>query len=354
MTRRPAQTLFLSAAAALAAIIIGLSVGSAGEVGPAPSADRAAEAPGAVAATVGEHVFSLEEVDARAATRLSKVRMDEYRIRRQVLDAMISERVLRLEAAARDIAVEQLLEQEVTSRVADPTQEEIDAFYAQNRSRYGAQTKEQVTQTIVSVLRSQKLSDRQRAFLRDLRAKYGVRVSLEPPRTRVALDDDAARGPEGAPIVIVEFSDYQCPYCKRAEATVEQVLSMYGDKVRLVYRDYPLSFHKNAQTAAEAAECADEQGKFWQMHKAIFADQSKLATEQLVETAASIGLDADAFRECLDSGRYAEEVRKDLEDGQRYGVTGTPTFFINGIMMVGAKGVDSFAEIIDQELERIP
>ena len=159
-------------------------------------------------------------------------------------------------------------------------------------------------------------------------------------------------GPDNAPVTIVEFSDYQCPYCSRAETTVQEVLKKYGDKVRFVYRDYPLSFHPNAENAAIGAGCAKDQGKFWEMHGAMFNNQAKLGKDDLVATAAGLGMDKDKFKACLDAGKHKDEVQKDFQDGMKYGVTGTPTFFINGIMMVGARDVNSFAEIIGQELER--
>ena len=308
----------------------------------------------AAAATVGDYVVTLEEVDERAASRLSKVRMEEYNVRRSSLDAILSEHLLDLEAKSREMEPAELLEKEVVSKVDDPTAKEIETYYARNKRQFGAKSLEQATPSITSRLRSQKLAVLKSSFVQQLRDKYEVRVTLDPPRTRVALDDDASRGPEDAPITIVEFSDYQCPYCKRAEETVEQVIARYPDKIRVIYRDYPLHFHQNAKTASMAAECAEEQGKFWEMHKAIFTDQSKLSSEQLTQTAGSIGLEVEPFKECLESNRYAAEVDNDFNDGQSYGVTGTPTFFINGIMIVGAQGVDAFSEIIDRELERAP
>src|SRR6267378_4100833 len=197
-----------------------------------------------------------------------------------------------------------LLKTDVTDKVTDAPQAEIDSFYEQHKPQFGTQTKEQLAPQIAAMLKNQKLADAQRDYMKGLRKKYGVKTLLEPPRIEIAVDNDAAKGPAKAPVTIVEFSDYQCPYCSRAEMTVQEVLKKYGDKVRLVYRDYPLQFHPNANIAAQASECAKDQ------------------------------------------------VQKDFDDGQKYGVTGTPTFFINGIPMVGARDVNSFAEIIDSELER--
>lgn len=319
--------------------------------GDAAKGKKKGAADGAAAAIVGDRSISLAELDEQAAGALAKVRQQEYEVRQQILDGIINEELLKKEAAAKGVDHEALMEG-VRSGVADPAQAEIDAFYEQNKARYGTQTKEQVLPQVGTILKSQKVLMAQRAFLEGLRKKYAVKVLLDPPRVQVAEDDDATLGPKSAPITIVAFSDYQCPYCSRAEVIVQQVFDKYGDKVRLVFRDYPLSFHQNAQGAAEGAECAKEQGKFWEMHKSLFANQSKLSPAELVETAAGIGLDKDKFKACLDAGKFRAEVQKDFSDGQSYGVTGTPTYFINGIMLVGAKPLDSFSEVIDQELAR--
>lgn len=309
-------------------------------------------APTATVAVIGDQKISLADLDNAAASALMRVRQDEFNVRKQALDGLLNDRVAEKEAAAKGVTKDALLKAEITDKIGDPAQAEIDSWYEQNKARLGAQTKEQLQPQIVTMLKNQKVQDLQRGFYKGLRQKHGARVLLEPPRVEVALDDDPARGPAKAPITIVEFSDYQCPYCSRAETVVQGVLSKYGDKIHFVYRDYPLPFHQNAKTAAQGSQCARDQGKFWEMHAALFANQQKLAAADLVETAGTLGLDKDKFKACLDSDKYKDEVERDMEDGQKYGVTGTPTFFINGIPMVGAQGVDAFTDIIDSELER--
>jgi protein-disulfide isomerase len=347
-----ALTLIVAATAFACAAAAGDS--NKDKAGPKAAAAKAASplTPASPAAAIGDTTITLQEVDAEA--NLTQVRQQEYEIRKQTLEAMLNEKVLEKEAAARGISQEELLKKDVTDKVADPADAEVAEFYEKNKARYGAQTKEQAAPQITAQLRTGRLLDAQRAYLKSLRQKHKARILLEPPRVAVAIGDDAARGPARAPITIVEFSDYQCPYCSRAEVTIEEVLKKYPDKIRLVYRHYPLKFHNNAETAAMGAECAGEQGKFWEMHKAMFANQAKLAAADLVETAGGIGVDKDKFKACLDSGRHREGVQKDFQEGQEYGVTGTPTFFINGIPMVGARGVEAFAEIIEAELERAP
>jgi len=197
------------------------------------------------------------------------------------------------------------------------------------------------------------MGERQAEFLSGLRAKADVRILMEPPRLRLAVGDDPTRGPADAPVTIVEFSDFQCPYCSRATATLKKLETAYPGKIRLVYRDFPLvQIHPNAARAAEAAACANEQGKFWPMHDVMFEHQDKLGEADLKQSAASLGLDAAKFDQCLESGRYTGQWKKDTAEGEQYGVSSTPAFFINGRLVVGAQPFESFARIVDEELAR--
>ena len=177
-----------------------------------------------------------------------------------------------------------------------------------------------------------------------------------PAQTHVAnseglVDDDPSVGPADAPVTIVEFSDFQCPFCARSAIVVHEILDTYGDQVRFVYRDYPItSIHPFAQKAAEAGECADDQGKFWELHDIIFTNQDRISVDHLKGYAKDLGMDTDVFNACLDSGKYETEVLKDLMDGQNAGVSSTPTFFVNGEMIVGAKPFSVFQAVIDSKL----
>jgi protein-disulfide isomerase len=175
----------------------------------------------------------------------------------------------------------------------------------------------------------------------------------QPEIISVSIDDDSILGDEDAPVTIIEFSDYECPFCARFYLnTFPQLKREYIDtgKVKLVYRDFPLSFHQNAQKAAEAAECAGEQDKYYEMHDKIFENQQAITTTNLKEYAKEIGLNTNEFNECLDSGEKANEVQKDFQDGQSIGVRGTPTFFINGKLLRGAQPFEEFQKIIEEEL----
>ncbi len=168
----------------------------------------------------------------------------------------------------------------------------------------------------------------------------------------VSADDDPVKGDSNAKITIIEFSDFECPFCQKVEPTLKKIMDKYAGKVKLVYRDFPLAIHKNAQKAAEASQCADEQGKFWDYHGLLYANQKALTIADLKKYAVDLKLDATKFNECLDSNKFADEVKKDLADGEAAGVDGTPAFFINGRKIVGAQPYEAFEKIIEEELKK--
>lgn len=174
-----------------------------------------------------------------------------------------------------------------------------------------------------------------------------------PEKFAVSIDDDSVKGSDDAPITMIEFSDYECPFCERFYLqTLPHIQKDYIDtgKVKYVFRDYPLSFHLNATKAAEAAECAGEQKKYWDYHDTLFQHQNALDNKSLKQYALNLGLDTAAFNQCLDSGAMAGEVQNDFEEGSRLGIRGTPTFFINGTKVVGAQPYDTIKQIFEREL----
>lgn len=175
----------------------------------------------------------------------------------------------------------------------------------------------------------------------------------QPTKVSVSAEDDAVLGNANASVTIIEFSDFECPYCgKFFTETLPLIKQNYINtgKVKLVYRDFPLSFHPDSEKAAEAAECAGEQSKYWEMHDKLFENQNALGVDSLKQYAKDIGLDSAQFNACLDSGKMTSEVQKDSADGQSYGVSGTPTFFINGVELVGAQPYSAFDQAIKQAL----
>ncbi|VVB81415.1 Thioredoxin [uncultured archaeon] len=174
-----------------------------------------------------------------------------------------------------------------------------------------------------------------------------------PAKADVSAENDAVKGEANAPVTIIEFSDYQCPFCGRVEASLKTVEEKYikTGKVKLVYRDFPLGMHDKAQKAAEASECAHDQGKFWEYHDKMFANQNALDIFSLKQYAKDVGLDTDKFDKCLDSGEKASEIAKDVADANAAGVTGTPIFFINGVALRGAQPYNAFETAIEAALK---
>lgn len=267
--------------------------------------------------------------------------------------------------AARRMMMERLLEQEEKRRGLDtaaimraesakapPVEEaEVRAAFEANRERFAGQSYEQAAASVRAQLEQQRRSEAGRAYLESLLSKAGFQLLIEPPRIPLSAGG-ASRGPSNAPVTLVQFTDYQCPYCLRSEPTVAKVRERYGDQVRVVVRHFPLEFHPKARGAAEAAACAGRQGRFFEYHDALFQNQNALALPDLEARAKQVGLDLAAFRSCLSAKQTAKEVDADLEEARRAGVTGTPAFFVNGILLSGAQPLEAFVEVIDAELAR--
>jgi protein-disulfide isomerase len=203
-------------------------------------------------------------------------------------------------------------------------------------------------------LKQARLQQARDAFYKRLRDKAHVAIMLSPPRIQVGVDPARLKGNPDAPVTIVEFSDFQCPYYQKVQASLQEVLAKYGGRVSLAFRDYPLrDIHPRARAAAEATRCAGEQGQFWAYHDLLYANQSKLAPATLRNHARDLGMDAGAFEACQASGKHASTVEADVKEGARAGVSSTPSSFINGIFLSGAQAAPAFEKLIDAELAAV-
>jgi protein-disulfide isomerase len=316
-----------------------------------------AEAPSAgqsgVVAKIGSEQVTQSDLESFAAPELMRLRQERQDVLEKGLDRLLSNRVITKEAKAKGMSVADLLAQEVTGKVAEPTDAEVDAFYESQKERIDV-PKEQIAPRIKEYLKQQKEQEAFTAYADRLKAKYGVEVLLEPLRIPVDSQDAPSRGPADAPVTLVEFGDFQCPYCAGLESTLRQIRKNYGAKVRLVFRQFPLeSIHPQAWKSAEASLCAREQGKFWELHDAMYGDQKALSVPDLKSAAAHLGMDADRFGQCLDEGKYEQAIRADLRAGEAAGITGTPALFVNGRPVPGgAAEYEVVAKFIDDELTR--
>ncbi len=262
--------------------------------------------------------------------------------------------LIEAEAAAKGVSDENLVKAEVEDKVSAATDAEIEEYYQVVRRQLRGQPLDAVRPQVEGALLQKKQAERFQAWIEELKATYELTLDIpypDLPRIDVSLDDDPSKGPDEAKVTIVEFGDYECPYCKKGQDTLEAVLAAYGDDIHFVYRDFPLSFHQNAIPAAVAANCAGEQDKYWEMHDLLMANQRSFSAEAYEGWAAELGLDAAAFDACSAKPEHVEEVQKDFIDGQRLGVTGTPAFFVNGVFLNGAVPYDEFKGIIEAELE---
>jgi protein-disulfide isomerase len=307
-----------------------------------------------VAGYVGETPITVAEVEDKATGELKKLEQQRFELLQNTLNAIAMDKMLAAEAEARGVTTEELIQIEVRDKVAEPTVKEISAFYEQNKARMGERTLEETSDRIKQHLAQQRATERAGVFENELKQKTGFRVTLEPPRYELqALTGETSSGPADAPVTIVEYADYQCPYCKRSHPGLVRLLADYGEKVRYVYRDFPLNFHPRAVPAAVAARCAGEQDNYWDYHNNLLEMEGDLSDDDLKQRAEQIGLNVDEFSACLTAGRYEDTIQAAFESGQKLGVTGTPSYFINGRMKVGAVPYEQLKEIVDDELARL-
>jgi protein-disulfide isomerase len=335
--------------AAIALVAAGLSAPAC-----AAEANSAAAAGGAlpqVVAEVSGKPVTLAELEEALAPQLSALDRQRQQLLVDGLDGLVEQKILEAEAAARGVSVEELFRVEIEAKAGEVTDAEAQAFYEENKARINRPI-EQMMPQIKNYLANQKRGELRDGLLASLRAKHTTRILLEPVRADVDDPTAPSKGPASAAVTIVEFSDFQCPYCTRVNPTLQQAIATYGDNLRIVFRQFPLNIHPQAQKAAEASLCANDQGKFWELHDAMFADQRNLAVEQIKEKAAGVGIEAGAFATCLDSGKYAAQVAADLAAGSAAGVSGTPAMFVNGRFLSGAVPFEQLSKLIDDELAR--
>jgi protein-disulfide isomerase len=324
----------------------------------APAEQAAPQSPDTVVAEVGGRKITLKDVDERwqSLDPAERARVTQllYQHRRNVLDQIMGDMLIEEAAKAANVPVPQYLSEETGKRVQPVTDAEVQQFFEANKERAQGRTLEQLRQPIQEFLAGQRQQQARAQLVDDLKKKGGgARVMLDPPRVNIEVAaTDPVKGPANAPITIVEYSDFQCPYCARVNPTLDQVRKEYGDKVKIVFKDFPLPNHAEAPKAAEAAHCAGEQGKFWELHDRLFANQQTLQLPALKEHATAVGLDMNAFNQCLDSGKHASRVAANMKSGEALGVASTPTLYVNGRPVVGAQSFEYFKAVIDEELAR--
>ncbi len=302
-----------------------------------------------------------EDLRKAAASDLDNlsIQVDEMnanvaRMEHQILETnllhLLADKMFEAEAAKRGITKDAFLDKELQGKVKEPSIQDIAAFYEANRQRFN-QPLDKVADQIQQYLKAQNRLKAMGDLADSLKTDYGVKMLLPPLRVKVATEGSPSRGPKEAPVTIVEFSDFQCPYCAQLSKTLHEAMAKYGDRVRLVYKQFPLSqIHPFAEKAAEASLCAADQNHFWDLHDLMFDKQNELKEEDLKARGAELKLDSAAFNDCLTSGKEAGKVKQDQREGFSLGISTTPSFFINGRYFSGALTLADISKAIDEEI----
>jgi protein-disulfide isomerase len=323
------------------------------------SSAPAQQAGGDAAARVGERTITVKELDDRwravDPSGHSEATQKLYEGRRNALDELVAEMLVAEAATGTGMSPDAYVESEIAKRAKPVTDADVVTFYQSNIGQMQGRSLDVMAPVINRYLAEQQQAAARQALIADLK-KGGpaLRVLIDAPRYDLALaPTDPALGSTTAPVTIVEFSDFQCPFCQSVAPTLKQVLKTYGDKVRIVWKDFPLTqIHPEAFKAGEAAHCAGEQGKFWEYHDRLFANQEALQADSLKTYAADLGLDTATFNACVDASKYGDRVREGVAQGSRLGVNSTPTLYVNGRMLAGAQPYEVIAAVIDEELAR--
>lgn len=338
---------------AICTLALALGLGCPQQQTGAPDAGDAADS--TPAASLNGEVITVAELDGWLRDQLFQQAtgngdpMKLYELRSQGLDDLISQRLVEKEAEPLGIPAEELAEEEARKRSTVSDQDVLD-FFEGNKERMGEIAFEDVAPRIRRHLEQQRRQAGAQEYVDELRARASIEIFIDAPRADVAATGPSL-GPEDAAVTIVEFSDYRCGYCKKAESVMRELLERYPEQLRIVSRHFPLN--DVSRGAAEAASCAHEQGRYWDFHRRLFAPTgAELDSESLKQYASDLELDLEAFEACVDERRFQAQVEADLADGRQAGVRGTPAFFVNGIPVRGARPLDDFVSVIEKEIER--
>ncbi len=300
-----------------------------------------------VIATVNSKKISRSELAKYGSSKLLQMRYQMYLAEQKALDQMIDEQVLADEAASQHLTIDELIARNVTAKIAEPTEDQLRLYYDDLGLK---EPFDEVRSKIADHVRQARSAKLRTAYIEQLRAKANIVTTLAPPRADVATGDAPRIGPASTPVKVVEFADYECPYCQKVNAHLAKLRQEFGDQISIYFKDFPLPMHARAQKSAEAARCARLEDKFWQYHDVLFEERQH-EPEQLKSYARRLSLNGEKFDRCLDKGEQAETVKKDLAEAQQLGLTGTPSFFINGIFVSGAVEYSTLRDIVRQQLK---
>src|ERR1044071_1722039 len=319
------------------------------------AAVASAQTPETTVAMVNNIEITQKQVDDSVAAQIYPLQQQLYAIRKVALENLITTKILESEAASRRISIADLRKQ-LTFGEVNVTRAQVEDAYKQNASFFATMSPDEARERLRLDLENQERMKYYRAGLDALRKKWPTTMNFSPPVFVSELDDGVSpvRGPTNPIVTIVEFSDFECPFCKQVQSALKQTLESYGREVRLVFKHLPLEGHRNSLPAARAAYCAAEQERFWQFHDALFA-AGNLSPPGFERIASDLGLGLPKFQECVASERSRAAVVRDIEAARLLRIESTPSFVVNGKVIKGALSFADFQKIIEQELsQRVP
>ena len=299
-----------------------------------------------VVANVGGVKVTMAELEQEESAKLLSAHYQYYQAQTKALNDLIDKKLLEQKAKSENLTVDQLVDRDIKSQVTDPTEDQLKVYYEGLETD---QPYEAVRGKILDQVRMLRTQKARSTYLKTLRVQTTVYITLAPPRANVDTQNAQVMGPDKPTVTLVEFADYECPYCQKVAADVKKLQADFGTRVAFLYKDFPLAMHSRAEKAAEATRCASKQGKFWEFHDELFHSK-ELDVDQLKAQARALKLDPAEFDKCLDSGEEAAVVEKDRKEGVRLGITGTPSYFINGHFLSGALDYATLRQIVEQQL----
>jgi protein-disulfide isomerase len=300
----------------------------------------------AVVAEINGHKVIAAELEEKEAGKLLQAKYKYYLAERDALEQFIDDELLDMQAKKEGVTRDELFKRHVSSTVPEPTEDQLRFYYE------GVQTDESYEAArphIIDTIHQLRTKKAAAAYIAELRGQYGVVIELNQPSVHVEVGNAPRLGSEKAPVQIIEFADYECPYCQKVNDDLIRLREQFGSQVSVVYKDFPLPMHPLAAKAAEAAHCAGAQGKFWEFHDSLFQTK-RLQMSDLRNQARDLKLDTARFVQCVESGEQTASVKTDAQEGQRLGLQGTPSFFVNGHFMSGAVGYAKLRDTVLQEL----
>jgi protein-disulfide isomerase len=323
-----------------------LKLGLSAALGLLSAGSIAAQNDTGVVAEVGGVKVTMAELEQEESAKLLSAHYQYYQAETKALNELIDKKLLEQKAKSENLTLEQLVDRDIKSQVKDPTEDQMRVYYEGLETD---QPYEAVRVKVLEKIRELRTAKARSAYVNALRAQTTVYVALAPPLVNVDTRNAQTLGPEKALVTLIEFADYECPYCQKVAADVKKLQADLGDKVAFTYKDFPLPMHARAEKAAEATRCASKQGKFWEFHDELFRSK-ELDFDQLKAQARALKLDSAEFDKCLDTGEQAAAVEQDRKEGMRLGITGTPSFFVNGHFLSGALDYAALRQIVEQQL----